>query len=41
MTNDGDETAHLLRSPRNAKRLRDSIRELDQGRGVEREGLGG
>jgi antitoxin YefM len=26
------ETAHLLRSPRNAQRLRDSLREVEQGR---------
>lgn len=28
-----DETAHLLRSPANAKRLLDSLRELDRGKG--------
>jgi antitoxin YefM len=28
-----DETAHLLRSPANAKRLLESIRELDRGKG--------
>ena len=27
------ETAHLLRSPKNAERLFDSLRELDQGKG--------
>ena len=27
------ETAHLLRSPRNAERLFDALRELDRGRG--------
>lgn len=30
------ETAHLLRSPKNARRLLDSINELDEGRGTER-----
>ena len=28
-----DETAHLLRSPANAKRLLESLRELDRGKG--------
>jgi len=28
-----DETAHLLRSPANARRLLESIRELDRGKG--------
>jgi len=28
-----DETAHLLRSPANAKRLLESLRELDRGAG--------
>jgi len=28
-----EETAHLLRSPANAKRLLESLRELDRGRG--------
>jgi len=28
-----DETAHLLRSPANAKRLLESLHELDRGRG--------
>jgi antitoxin YefM len=28
-----DETAHLLRSPANAKRLLESLRELDHGKG--------
>ena len=31
-----EETAHLLKSPRNAERLRKSIDELDAGRGKER-----
>lgn len=31
------ETAYLLRSPKNARRLFDSIAELDAGRGVEKE----
>lgn len=30
------ETAHLLKSPKNARRLLESIRELEEGRGVER-----
>lgn len=30
------ETAHLLRSPKNARRLLDSINELDEGGGTER-----
>ena len=29
------ETAHLLRSPKNAERLFDALRELDQGEGKE------
>ena len=29
-----EETAYLLRSPANAKRLRESLRELDRGRGT-------
>jgi antitoxin YefM len=29
-----DETAHLLRSPKNAARLKDSLRELKSGKGV-------
>ena len=29
------ETAHLLSSPRNAERLREFIRDLDAGKGVE------
>jgi antitoxin YefM len=29
------ETNHLLSSPRNAKRLRESIRQMDAGEGVE------
>jgi hypothetical protein len=32
-----DETAHLLRSPKNAKRLLESVTDLEQGRGAERE----
>ena len=32
-----EETAYLLRSPRNAKRLMESILELESGRGTERE----
>lgn len=28
-----DETAHLLRSPANARRLLESLRELDRGKG--------
>jgi antitoxin YefM len=32
-----EETAYLLRSPKNAKRLLESIAELEQGRGKERE----
>ncbi|GIK58513.1 MAG: hypothetical protein BroJett015_41760 [Chloroflexota bacterium] len=31
-----EETAYLLRSPRNAKRLMESILELESGRGTER-----
>lgn len=31
-----NETAYLLQSPRNAKRLLESIEQLDAGRGVER-----
>ncbi len=31
------ETAYLMRSPKNAKRLIESIEELDSGRGKERE----
>ncbi len=31
------ETAYLLRSPKNARRLLDSIAELEDGKGVERE----
>ncbi len=30
------ETAYLLRSPANARRLLDAMRELDEGKGVER-----
>ena len=32
-----EETMHLLSTPRNAERLRSSIRQLDAGRGTERE----
>jgi antitoxin YefM len=32
-----EETAYLLRSPKNAKRLLESIAELESGRGTERE----
>jgi antitoxin YefM len=32
-----EETLHLLSSPTNAARLRDAIRQLDEGRGKERE----
>ncbi len=31
-----EETAHLLRSPKNARRLQESIAELESGNGVER-----
>jgi len=31
------DTSHLLRSPRNARRLLESIKELEEGRGAERE----
>lgn len=31
------ETLHLLRSPANADRLQDAIRQLDAGRGTERD----
>ncbi len=31
------ETAYLMQSPKNAKRLIESIEELDQGKGKERE----
>ncbi len=31
-----DETAHLLRSPKNAARLQSALRALDAGRGVRR-----
>ena len=31
------ETLHLLRSPANANRLQDAIRQLDAGRGTERD----
>jgi antitoxin YefM len=30
------ETAYLLRSPRNARRILDAMRELDEGKGKER-----
>jgi antitoxin YefM len=32
-----EETAYLLRSPKNAKRLLEAIAQLEQGRGTERE----
>lgn len=32
-----EETAHLLRSPKNARRLLESIAELERGGGTERE----
>ena len=32
-----EETAYLLRNPRNAKRLLESIAELESGKGIERE----
>ena len=32
-----EETTHLLRSPKNARRLLESIAELESGRGKERE----
>jgi antitoxin YefM len=32
-----EETAYLLRSPKNARRLLESIRELEAGNGTERE----
>jgi antitoxin YefM len=32
-----EETAYLLRSPKNARRLLESIAELEAGRGSERE----
>jgi antitoxin YefM len=32
-----EETAYLLRSPRNAKRLLEAIADLERGRGIERE----
>ena len=35
--NEIEETLHLLSSPRNAERLRDAIRELDEGKGQVRE----
>ena len=31
------ETAHLLRSPKNAERLLESIEQLEQGKGLEKE----
>jgi len=31
-----EETAYLLRSPRNAQKLLESIKELEQGKGTER-----
>jgi antitoxin YefM len=32
-----EETAYLLRSPKNARRLLESIAELETGKGIERE----
>jgi antitoxin YefM len=32
-----EETAYLLKSPRNAQRLLESIKELKEGRGIERD----
>ncbi|MCZ7558227.1 MAG: type II toxin-antitoxin system prevent-host-death family antitoxin [Bacteroidia bacterium] len=32
-----EETAHLLRSPKNARRLLEAMLELEEGRGVSRE----
>jgi antitoxin YefM len=32
-----EETAYLLRSPKNAKRLSESIAQLDKGKGIEKE----
>jgi antitoxin YefM len=32
-----EETAYLLRSPKNARRLLESIADLEQGRGIRRE----
>jgi antitoxin YefM len=32
-----DETTYLLASPENARRLREAVRELDEGRGVARD----
>ena len=32
-----EETAYLLRSPKNARRLLESVAELESGRGIERE----
>jgi len=31
-----EETSHLLRNPKNARRLLDSVNELDAGGGIER-----
>lgn len=38
--NEIEETMHLLSSPKNATRLRDAIRQLDAGEGVDRELIG-
>lgn len=32
-----EETLHLLSNPKNAERLRESVRQLEEGRGTERE----
>lgn len=32
-----EETAYLLRSPRNARRLLESIKELEEGKGIQKE----
>jgi antitoxin YefM len=32
-----EETAYLLRSPKNAKRLSESMAQLDKGKGIEKE----
>jgi antitoxin YefM len=32
-----EETLHLMSTPANAERLREAVRELDEGKGIERE----